>query len=283
MPASKQQWEWTISPATSWHGTSLRELYHYKDLLFGLVRKDFISAYQQTLLGPVWVVVNPLLSVFIYMFLFDRVIGVSTGQTPPFLFYLAGITLWNMFSGLYTATASIITSNSGLFNKVYFPRIITPLAAILTTLLKFAIQLLFLFIASGYYFISGKVAFAGLNILLLLPSILLIVLIAGGLGLISSVITAKYRDMSSAFQLFLRLGMFVTPVLFSVSKVPEAYAWIVQLNPLSASFEWFRMAITGQGMVSGESALVSISLSLMVMIAGYGLYNKMTENLIDVA
>jgi lipopolysaccharide transport system permease protein len=279
----EQKWEWQISPESSWLGAGYKELWQYRDLLFGLVRKDFLSSYQQTLLGPLWVLVNPLLSVLIYLLLLNRIIGIKTDGIPPFLFYLSGITLWNLFADVYTGTASIISSNAGIFNKVYFPRFIVPLSTVLLTLFRFGIQLLFLLLVCLYYYNTSQIAFSGYQFFYIFPAILLVICTALGLGLISSVITAKYRDLTSLLQLCLRLGMFVTPVLFAASKIPDKFSKWMLLNPLSVAFEWFRMALFGYGSFSFSFAAVNIFTSLIILFAGIGLYNKFTVKLLDVA
>src|ERR1700754_4686976 len=158
MVEEKLKWQWEINKKTSWLGVSLKELYHYKDLLFRLVRKEFLSSYQQTLLGPFWVLLQPILTVLTSILIFHRIIGVSTQGIPPLLYYLAGITLWTLFSDIFQNTSVTFTQNVQVFNKVYFPRIIVPLSVVLLSALRFVIQLLLFFAALIYYYITGEVA-----------------------------------------------------------------------------------------------------------------------------
>lgn len=276
------QWDWEIKPQTEWLGVSLKELFAYKDLLFRLVRKEFLTSYQQTLLGPFWVVLQPLLSVLIYVLVFGRVIGVSTEGVPPFLYYLTGITLWNLFSDIFLGTATTFAGSAHLFSKVYFPRIIVPLSVMLLHSMRFLIQLLLLIGFVVYYHIAGEIALPGFNVLYAVPVIITTAGIALGAGLICSVLTAKYRDLIPIMQLTVRLLMFVCPIFYSLSIVPKKMQWVVMANPLSSQFEFFRYAFLEKGHLSGMHFLYSFVFMLLLIGGGVLLFNKIGDKLIDV-
>jgi lipopolysaccharide transport system permease protein len=275
-------WDWEIKPKTSWWNINLSELYSYKDLILQLTRKDFLGQYQQTLLGPFWVVLQPLLSVFVYVLVFNNVIGISTGDVPPFLFNLIGITLWNLFSEIFLQTSKTFSQNGDVFNKVYFPRIIVAISTFWLQLQLFSINLLLLFAIYIYYVITGIVDYDLGRLILIFPIIIITAGIGFGGGLIFSVLTAKYRDLMSLIQLLIRLLMFACPIFYTLSMVPKSVQWFVVINPLSSLFEYFRYAFIGTG--SLDILLLSYSIGFMILIVCFGimLFNKMSDKLIDI-
>jgi lipopolysaccharide transport system permease protein len=277
-----KHWDWEINSKSTWLGVERSEIYAYRGLLLRLTRKDFLGTYQQTLLGPFWVLIQPLLTVVTYVLVFNKVIGISTNGVPPFLFNLIGITLWNLFSEVFLNTAKSFTQNAGIFNKVYFPRIIVALSALYLQLLLFGIQLLLLVVVFASFLISGKISANPSNFLLIIPIIIITAGIAFGAGLILSVMTAKYRDLMALIQLLIRLLMFVCPVFYTLSMVPEKIKWVVNLNPLSSQFEFFRYAFIGTGQTSNLQFLYSASFMVFMVFIGVLLFNKMSDNLMDV-
>lgn len=274
-------WEWEITRQTPWFGASFKELYSFKDLLFRLVRKEFLMYYQQTLLGPLWMVIQPLLTVLTYVLIFDKVIGLQTEGVPPFLFYLTGITLWSLFSDIFLGTSGTFSQNAHIFSKVYFPRIIAPIAILLLHILRFFIQLILLIIVILYYHFTGRFSIDG-NWLASIPVIILTAGIAFGAGLIFSVLTAMYRDLMNLQQLLVRLLMFLCPIFYALAMVPEDKKWLVSLNPLSSVFEVFRYAFIGKGSISFHELLYSGIWMLVLVIVGVLLFNKRGDKLMDV-
>jgi len=274
--------EWEINKKTSWLGTSLKELYLYKDLLFSLVRKEFLSSYQQTLLGPFWVLLQPILTVFTSLLIFHKIIGVSTDGVPPLLYYLAGITLWNLFSDIFLGTSVTFTQNVLVFNKVYFPRIIVPLSVVLLSSLRFLIQLLLFFVALTIYYLAGGVKVSVETLLLAIPPIITTAGISLGVGLVFSIFTAKYRDFLGLLQVTLRLLMFVCPIFYPMSIVPHKWQWLINLNPLSAQFEVFRFALLGKGQFTTDQVLYSSLFTIVLLAGGLLLFNKTADRLVDV-
>ncbi len=275
------KWEWEITSKTSWF-VNLKELYFYKDLLLSQTRKDFLGAYQQTLLGPLWVLIQPLLTVGIFVVVFNNILGVKTDGYPPILFNLMGVTLWTLFSEVFTNTSRTFTQNAAVFSKVYFPRIIVALSALLLQFILFGIQLLLLGSVFAYYVITKQIIFHASSLPLALVAIVVTSGIAFGAGLIFSVLTAKYRDLTSLSQLLTKLLMFVTPVFFSLAVVPQKAVAYVMINPLSPMFELFRAAFSGDyhGSLSGIG--FSVMFMVVIVTSGILLFNKMGDKLLDV-
>ena len=282
MVEEKAKLEWEINKKTSWLGTSIKELYQYKDLLFRLVRKEFLSSYQQTLLGPFWVLLQPILTVLTSILIFHRIIGVSTEGIPPLLYYLAGITLWNLFSDIFLGTSVTFTQNVLVFNKVYFPRIIVPLSVVLLSGLRFLIQLLLFFAALAYYYLAGEVVLPLGTFLLAIPAIITTAGISLGAGLVFSIFTAKYRDFLGLLQIILRLLLFVCPIFYPMSIVPDKLKWIMNLNPLSVQFEVIRFAMLGKGQFTADQVLYSSVFMVILLAGGMLLFNKTADRLVDV-
>lgn len=274
-------WEWEIKKETSWLGTSLKELRSYKELLLRLVRKEFLATYQQTLLGPLWVIIIPVFTVLTYVLVFNKVMGFTTQGVPPLLYYLAGITLWNLFSDTFLAVVPTFSQNAQIFTKVYFPRLIVPLSVIALQLVRFSIQLVLLIIITGYYVFVGKATVTLTGFLYAIPAIIITVGTAFGSGLIFSILTTKYRDLQALLQFILRLFMFLCPIFFSYQTASQKFKWLVALNPLSILFEFFRFAFTGKGYISGPEIIYSIIVMLIVVVAGLLLFNKTGDKLID--
>ncbi|WP_018611237.1 ABC transporter permease [Segetibacter koreensis] len=276
------QWDWEIKANTTWAGVGFKEFYSYKDLLFSLVRKEFLSSYQQTLLGPFWVLLQPLLSVITYVLVFKKVMGFSTEGLPTFLYYLTGITLWNLFSELFLDTAYTFLNNSSIYSKVYFPRLISPFSTLLLNLIRFGIQLLLLFAVLIYFWQVGQVQLNPVRLLIIIPVIITISGIALGGGLIFSILSTKYKDLLGLLQLSLRLLMFVCPIFYSLAIVPKSIQWLINVNPLSSLFELFRYAFLGKGNISWIYFSYSIVFMFMILLSGILLFNKTSDRLVDV-
>lgn len=279
--SKQKQIEWQITGKTPWFGAGLKELFAYKDLLLRMVRKDILMYYQQTLLGPLWMIIQPILTVAAYVVVFDKVIGLPTDGVPSILFYLTGITLWTLFSDIFSGVSVTFSQNASIFSKVYFPRMIAPLATLLLHLLRFIIQLILLIAVILYYHISGEYPMHG-NWLFVVPVVGLVAGIAFGGGLIFSVITVTYRDLINFQQLLVRLLMFICPIFFSLSMISGDKRWLVNLNPLAPLFELFRYAFLGKGQVSMQGIVYSAVCMMVVCAAGILLFNKKSDRLIDV-
>ncbi|MFC5269476.1 ABC transporter permease [Adhaeribacter terreus] len=283
MAKAVNSWDWEIGNKTSFWNHSLKELWAYRHLLAGLVRRHFLLNYQQTVLGPLWILFQPTLTLVTYLLVFNKLVGISTGSIPPILFYLAGIILWNFFNDSFTGTSSTFKEHAHVFSKVYFPRIIMPVSVICTQLLRFGIQFIMLLCVMSYFSFTGDFSFPFNSGLFALPLVILNVgAFSLGLGLIFSVLTAKYRDMTNMVTLGVRLLMFLTPVIYPLATIPENVRWLVQLNPLTPLFELFRLAMLGEGTVAPNALLYSVGFTLLLLAGAWLLFNKQGDKLIDI-
>lgn len=273
-----------LRPNQSWLYLDWRGLIQYSDLLRELVLRDFTAKYKQTVLGPLWAIINPLLTTLIFTLLFGRVLRISTNGVPPMLFYLCGLLAWTYFANILTATGGTLVSNSRVFSKVYFPRLIPPIAVTFSNLVPFAIQFAF-FLATYAYFKFFTAAGAGLVItgwVVLVPLLILQVACAGlGLGLIITSATAKYRDLQHVTGVLVQLWMYATPVIYPLAKIPAQWQWLAQLNPMTSPVETMRHAFLGAGHVTPASYALSLAVTLGLLTAGVLLYQRMVRTFID--
>src|SRR5918993_648372 len=277
MLTSQEKPVWKIEAKSSYLNLNLHELLSYRHLLFRLVRKEFLVNYQQTLLGPVWILFQPLLTMLTYVFVFNKVIGVSVGgKLPPALFYFSGIVLWNFFNDSFGSTSKTFRDNISVFSKVYFPRLIVPLASIITQAFRFLIQFAFLIIILAFYIIVKDFKVSFTHYLLAVPFVVVVVgMISLSLGLMFSVLTAKYRDLGNFVDISVRILLFITPVIYPLSAVKENIRWVVQLNPLAPLFELFRLGVLGEGIVSPWGLLNSCCFMIVTLLLAIMLFNKM--------
>jgi lipopolysaccharide transport system permease protein len=283
MLEKEENWDWEISSKPSW-AVNLKELLSYRHLLGSLVRRDFLLNYQQTILGPLWILFQPLLTLVIYVLVFGKMIGIPTGaHVPPVLFYFCGIVLWNFFNDCFIGTSSTFRDNIHIFSKVFFPRIIVPLSVITTHFFRLVVQLLILLLMIIYYVLFRDFTLEPSLPMLCIPIVVLFTgVISFSLGLIFSVLTAKYRDISNFVYIGIRLLLFVTPVIYPLSTVKENFRWIVTINPLTPLFELFRLGVLGDGTVSPIQLVYSISFMLIALVLAWNLFNKQGTKLIDV-
>jgi lipopolysaccharide transport system permease protein len=275
-------WQWEISAQRPWFRLNLRELFHYKDLLFRFVRRDIIASYQQTILGPIWVFLQPLFSTFVYFIIFSRVAKISTDGIPPFLFYLPGTIIWSYFADCVNATMNTFQINAYIFNKVYFPRIIVPLSTILFHSFRISIQLLLFLVVCSVYAVKGNPVHLSWQVLLVPVLIILTACFALGGGLIISVLTAKYRDLDNMTQFLLRLFMFAAPVVYPASLIPLKYKFIFWLNPLTPVIEIFRSSFFKPHPLPIPYLLLSFLTTFIILTTGIVLFNKREIQIMDV-
>lgn len=276
-------WDWEIKAKTSWWGASISDIWSYRHLLVGLVRRDFLMGYQQTLLGPLWTLLQPVVTLVTYVLVFGKVVGISTGNIPPVLFYLAGIVLWNLFNDAFTGTSATFSDNAHIFSKVYFPRLIVPGARLVSCLISFSIQFAFFGLLLGYYLLFTSWAF---NPFVKLPLVLFVIgmicVQSLALGLLFSVLTGKYRDIRFVVGPGVRLLMFLTPILYPLQHVAAGWRWVMTLNPLTPLFELFRRALLGEGIVTVGQIVYSMCFTLFLFVAALLIFNKQGDKLMDV-
>ena len=270
-----------ISSKQSVFDLNLAEVWHYRDLLLMLVKRDFITFYKQTILGPLWFIVQPLLTTAIYMIIFGNIAKLSTDGMPQILFYLSGITVWNYFSESLTKTSTVFTANAGMFGKVYFPRLIMPLSIVASSLMKFAVQFgIFVLVLLYYVFFTDTVQ-PNWWILITPVLVLLMAMFALGMGMIFSSLTTKYKDLTFLLTFGIQLFMYITPVVYPISALPEKFRFLVYFNPLSSIFECFRYAFLGAGSFDIASLVWSGLFIMSLLIAGTVIFNKVEKSFMD--
>lgn len=270
-----------IEPPRSIFELRLREVWAYRDLLYLLVRRDFVAQYKQTVLGPAWHVIQPLFTTIIFTIVFGRIARIPTDGVPPFLFFMAGTTLWAYFSGVLTATANTFIGNAHIFGKVYFPRLVMPLSTLLSKLIGFAIQFVF-FIAFLAYFMAQGVDVKVTWAVALLPLLtLMMALYALALGIIISALTTRYRDLAVVLTFGVQLYMYLTPIVYPVSIIPEHWRPWLMANPMAPIIEAFRFAMLGSGTLDPLWLATSMVTILVVLIAGIALFNRVERSFMD--
>ena len=281
MKEPKQMWTEEIKAESSLFAINFREIWHYRDLLFMLVKRDFITFYKQTILGPLWFIVQPLLTTLIFVILFGNIAKLSTDGIPQLAFYLAGITIWNYFSESLTKTSSVFIANASIFGKVYFPRLIMPLSIVASSLLKFAVQFaLFILVVLYYTFVAQSIQ-PNIWILFTPVLILLMALFALGVGMIFSSLTTKYKDLTFLLAFGIQLFMYITPVVYPSSALPEKFQILAKINPLSSIFECFRYAYLGTGTFTITDLLISTLVIVFLFFAGVLVFNKVEKSFMD--
>ena len=278
---TEQQWTEEIKSQDSLFSINFKELWHYRDLLLMLLKRDFVTFYKQTILGPIWFFVQPIMTSLIYLVLFGQVAKLSTDGLPQLAFYLSGITIWNYFSEALTKTSTIFKDNAAVFGKVYFPRLIMPLAVVCSGLMKFAIQFgLFIAVVLYYTFVAQSIQ---PNIWVLATPFLIFLMAAFalGLGMIFSSMTTKYKDLSFLLTFGVQLYMYATPVVYPVSAIPAKYKWVVDINPLTGIFECFRYGYLGAGNFQPMSLLFSTVFIAVLLIIGTVIFNKVEKSFMD--
>lgn len=281
MKEPKQMWTEEIKAESSLFAINFREIWHYRDLLFMLVKRDFITFYKQTILGPLWFIVQPLLTTLIFVILFGNIAKLSTDGIPQLAFYLAGITIWNYFAESLTKTSSVFTANASIFGKVYFPRLIMPLSIVASSLLKFAVQFaLFILVVLYYTFVAQSIQ-PNIWILFTPVLILLMALFALGVGMIFSSLTTKYKDLTFLLAFGIQLFMYITPVVYPSSALPEKFQILAKINPLSSIFECFRYAYLGTGTFTITDLLISTLVIVFLFFAGVLVFNKVEKSFMD--
>ncbi len=281
--ANNEGWTEILSPKSKLLDLRLHEVWRYRDLLLLFVRRDFVSQYKQTVLGPLWHFIQPLLTTFMFLLVFNKIAGIKTGNLPAPLFYISSLTIWNYFQACFIGTAATFTANAGIFGKVYFPRLIMPLSIVTSNLIKMGIQFCLVLFFLIYFIVTNQYHFQpGLH-LLLLPLIILIMAAMGlGLGIIISSLTTKYKDLSVLIGFGVQLLMYVTPVPYPLSYLQnKSYRYCIEWNPLSPLVEGFRYSLFGEGLFSAGMLLYSIGCSVAILLAGIIFFNKVERNFMD--
>lgn len=277
---SEEQWDHIIESKSSLFDLRLKEVWNYKDLLVLFIRRDFVTVYKQTILGPLWFFIQPILTTITFTIIFGNVAKLSTDGAPKLAFYMAGITLWNYFSTCLTAVAGVFNTNAGIFGKVYFPRLIMPLTIVLSNLMKFGVQFLMFIIFVVYFYFTGQIK--PNNWILFTPIIvLLMAIISMGIGLILSSMMTKYKDLNQLISFGVQLAMYATPVIYPSSSVPNNFKMILQLNPLNGLFDYMRYAYLGVGDFGLNSLIYPCIFAIFILIIGVVVFNKVQKSFMD--
>jgi lipopolysaccharide transport system permease protein len=279
--ATEQDWDLEIKPQDHLFKLHLRDVWNYRDLLWLLVRRDFVSFYKQTIFGPLWFFIQPVFTTILFTFVFGVMGKFSTEGAPAPLFYLCGTIAWNYFADCITKTSTVFRDNVNIFGKVYFPRLIMPLSIVVSNLVRFGVQFL-LFAGLYIYYLAQGAAIHMNGFVLLFPVVVIIMALLGlGLGLIITAMTTKYRDLAFLVTFGVQLLMYVSPVIYPLSAAPGKYRTIISLNPLSGLIETFRYGFLGTGHFYPGAFVYSIVTSVCIFICGLIIFNKVEKNFVD--
>ena len=283
--SQSQDWDLVIKGHTSLFDIKFKDLWNYRDLLFLFVKRDFISFYKQTILGPLWFFIQPIFTTIVFTFVFGNLAGISSDGIPHQLFFLAGITSWYYFSDCLTKTSTVFKDNANIFGKVYFPRLIMPLSIVVSNLVRFGVQLLLLLLMMGYFYffpVAGS-SFTITPAICLFPLLIALMALLGlGLGLIITAVTTKYKDLTFLVTFGVQLLMYTTTVVYPLSYAREkGYANLVAYNPMTGIIEAFRHAFLGKGELSFWSLGYSTITTLIILFFGVLIFNKTEKNFVD--
>lgn len=285
--STNQEWDLEIKPHDTVFNLHLKDVWNYRDLLWLLVRRDFVSFYKQTVLGPLWFFIQPIFTTIVFTFVFGKLANIQTGQAPQPLFYMAGTIAWNYFADCLTKTSTVFRDNASIFGKVYFPRLIMPLSIVFSNLVKFAVQFGLFVVLFTYYYIQIHYMHSGgkleLNAyVLLFPFIMILMATLGlGMGLIITALTTKYRDLAFVVSFGMQLAMYATPIIYPLSEAPAKYRFLISLNPMSGLIETFKYGFLGSGHFYPGAFLYSIAASFAIFLIGLIVFNKVEKNFVD--
>ena len=276
-----ENWDLIITPRKKWYDLQLADVWRYRDLIALFVRRDFVSRYKQTILGPLWLIIQPIMNSLVFTVIFGNIARLPTDGLPQIIFYMSGTVLWHYFSNCLTGTSNTFIQNAHLFGKVYFPRLVMPISLVISNLITLAIQFtLFLSFWLFFYLSGANIQFT----LWALALPLLILLMAGlglGFGIIISSMTTKYRDLTYLVSFGVSLWMYATPVIYPVSSIPEQWRWVANVNPITPLIETFRAGFLGAGDASWARLGYSAAFMVVVMFIGVIIFNRVEKTFID--
>ena len=279
---SEEKWSLIITPKRKLLDLRIRELIRYRDLIFLFVKRDFTTQFKQTILGPLWFVINPILSTIMFTFVFGNLAGIGTDGIPHTLFYFSGTMLWGFFAACFTDSSNTFITNANIFGKVYFPRLVVPVNFAFTNLIKTAIQFALLLIIFVFYLVTGAPVQPSWSLLLFPLLFIWLAAIGIGSGLIVSSLTTKYRDLRHLVSFAIGLAMYATPVVFPLSEIPQRFSWIAFVNPVCAPIELFRKWFFGSASVDGLMIISSLGITVLLVFLGLILFNRNEQTFVDV-
>jgi lipopolysaccharide transport system permease protein len=276
-----ESWDYIIKPKSGWFNIQFGEIYRYRDLIFLFVIRDFITFYKQTILGPLWYIIQPIVSSVIFTIIFGKLAKIPTDGLPPFLFYMAGTVAWGYFATCLTQTSNTFVTNREIFGKVYFPRMTVPISIVITGLFQFLIQFV-IFIGFILYYWHQGLEISPSVMIFTIPLILLQMAILGlGMGILVSSMVTKYRDLTFVMTFAVQIWMYITPVVYPLTQVPEHYRNLYVLNPMVSIVESFRGAIFGASSIEPQHILISVLVTISILIVGLILFNRVEKTFMD--
>ncbi|GHU61503.1 transport permease protein [Spirochaetia bacterium] len=282
MELNDERWDTIITPQTKILDLRLREVIRYRDLVWLFIKRDFTTVYKQTILGPIWFILNPLFSTIIYSLVFGSLAKIGTDGIPYLLFYYGGSMLWTYFSACFTDASNVFSNNVNLFGKVYFPRLTVPLSRVFSNMITTLIQFATLMCFYVFYLVTGTDINPQWWALAFPLLFIWIAMFATGIGMLISSLTTKYRDLKQLVMFGLSLAMYATPIVYPLSQVPDKFRWVFYLNPLSAPIELFRLWFYGAGFVPPPMICLSIGLTLFFFLLGLIMFNRNERTFVDV-
>lgn len=281
----EKQWDLIIENKSNPFSLDLKEVWRYKDLLMMYVKRDIVTFYKQTILGPLWFIIQPVFTTIMFMFVFGGIAGISTDGVPQAVFYLAGLVCWNYFSDCLSKCSDTFNANQNIFGKVYFPRLIVPLSITVSNLIKMAIQFVLFFVVYLYYYVTLNSFHINLTILLFPLLVVMLGCLGLGFGLIISSMTTKYRDLRFLISFGVQLWMYVTPVIYPLSVMKNNfpyYMWVIVANPLTSILETFKYGFTGVGVFNWGYLAYSFVFTVVILLLGIVVFNRVQKNFMDV-
>ena len=277
----QKNWDIYIKPKTGWLDLNIKELFKYKDLIYLFVKRDFVTFYKQTILGPLWYVIQPLINTIVFTIIFGNLAKISTDGIPPFIFYMAGTVVWGYFATCISLTSNTFNSNADIFGKVYFPRIAVPIANVIISLLQFLIQFIIFIIFLLYFKGQGSLINPNMNVFLLPLIILQMAILGLGFGILISSLTTKYKDLVFVMSFFVQLWMYATPIVYPLSIIPEKYRFLAAMNPMTSVVETFRGAFLGVSTITANHIIVSVVVTIFIFFIGFLLFHRIEKSFMD--
>lgn len=277
----QKNWTTVLNPKTGWFDINLKELIQYKDLIVMFVKRDFKTLYKQTILGPLWIIISPLLTTLMFTVVFGNIANISTDGVPQIVFYMLGTMVWTYFSTCLTKTSSTFTGNAAIFGKVYFPRLVTPISTVISGLINFGVQFLMFLGFMAYFMVKGSPIHPNLWILITPLLLVQLAALALGFGIIISSLTTKYRDLAVLVTFGVQLWMYATPVVYPASQIGGKLKTLMMLNPVSPIVETFRYAFLGSGSIPWNYLGISVITTLVVLFAGVVLFSRVEKTFMD--
>lgn len=277
----EEKWTTVLKPRTKWGNMNLKELFSYKDLILLFVKRNYVTKYKQTILGPLWLIISPLMTTLMFVVVFGNIAGLSTDGTPQIAFYMAGNVVWAYFAACVNQTSNTFVSNASVFGKVYFPRMVVPISTVLTGMLDFMVQFVLFLIILLFLAVTGISIPINMWVLVTPVLVLQLALLGMGVGVIVSSLTTRYRDLAILVTFGVQLWMYASPVVYSITQIPERYRFLYLLNPVSPIITMFRYAFLGTGYLPLISWGISWVTTVIVVIIGVLLFSRIEKTFMD--